>query len=76
MDIQLLLGNMRGYSATIGELVDTQLVLSQMINEELWNEDSLYKCCVHYFKFYFIPNIIHILFLAITIFRHLEMHLC
>ena len=26
MDIQLLLGNMRGYSATIGEFVDTQLV--------------------------------------------------
>ena len=29
MDIQLLLGNMRGYSATIGEFVDTQLVLSR-----------------------------------------------
>ena len=27
MDIQLLLGNMRGYSTTLGEFVDIQLLI-------------------------------------------------
>ena len=30
MDIQLLLGNIRGYSATIGDYVDTQLLLGTL----------------------------------------------